>query len=136
MLAITDGTPDLPQWIRIGPPRYKYFYQLMSVEPIIYRGTRGAANPPPEDNECLWLFQRGPTWVAAHAPKNATAADEVLNTTHLVFATNENALAEGDHDWDTVDLNFVLPNGEAVLVGLGSFRTQHVDQPDTVQLRG
>ena len=142
MLAIADGNvdaelaivnADLPRWLRIGAARHKYFYQLVSVEPIIYKGTRGAANPQPADNECLWLFQRGPTWVAAHAPRNATRVDEVIRTTHLVFATAENPLEEGDHHWDNVDVDQLLPNGEAVLVGLGFFRTQHVE-PDSVRI--
>jgi hypothetical protein len=126
----------LPPLIRIGHPRDEVFYQLMSLEPVVYKGTRSASNtdPPARDDECLWLFQRGPMWVAAHAPKNATEVHEVINTTHLVFATDENALEEGDHNWDSVDMSGLLPNGDVPLVSLGSFRTQHVDEPDSMQL--
>jgi hypothetical protein len=120
MLDLAIMSDELPKWIRIGPPTMKYFYQLASVEPIVYRGTRRAEGWEMHPRgECLWLFQRGPLWVAAHAPRNAARVEQVLSSSQVMFATLGNPLEEGVHNW---------------FAAYGFCRTEHAE-PDSVPLQ-
>lgn len=115
---------DLPAWMRIGTARYKVYYQLVCLDPVIYRGDRCAEGSSTSD--VLWLFKRDTLWVAAHAPYHASMLDVVI-TTNLVFATSNNIVLEGYHEWDRVDCSqLVNEEREALLIGIGRLCTELV----------
>jgi hypothetical protein len=119
----------LPAAIFIGTRRQQFFYNLVALEPVVYRATRSSDDgfPPAADGEVLWLFKRDGLWVAGHAPQDCDSLDEILTTSKLVYATEENALEEGDHEWDRVDCT--LEQDRGTLIGIGRFSTVHVQAP-------
>lgn len=120
----------LPGMIFIGTRRQQFYYNLVALDPAVYRGTRSSDDgfPPAADGEVLWLFKREGLWVAGHAPQDCDSLAEILTSSKLVYATEENALEEGDHEWDRVDCT--LEQDRGTLIGIGRFSTIHVQAPE------
>jgi hypothetical protein len=119
----------LPAVLFIGTRRQQFMYHLVAVEPVVYRATRSSNDgfPPAAEGEVLWLFQRDGFWVAGHAPRDCDSLADILATSKLVYATDENVLEEGDHDWDRVDCTRGEDRG--ALISIGLFRTVHMRGP-------
>ena len=103
--SLADPLPEpYPEWVRIGPPKYAYEYHWQFGK--VWRCDRKADHHPttgPTDK--LWLIKivvpgrRGLSWLAVHAPGNATDAATLLANNRVVLGSTKNVLVPGGHPW-------------------------------------
>ena len=99
---------DFPKWIRVGDEYYGYDFELVHIQPLVYRCRRDSGDrwSRPGANDILWLFWKCDQWVAGHADKKKKLVRDVLVEAQrrLVWCTRELApWTEGDHEWMWVD---------------------------------
>ena len=100
--------PDFPKWIRIGEEYYGYDFELVHIQPLVYRCVRSSGDrwSRPGTNDILWLFWKCEQWVAGHARKETEHVQDVLDEAQerLVWSTRARwPWQEGNHEWMWVD---------------------------------
>ena len=122
VLCRFTGTAAEAMRIRIGAPKYNYFYT--ESEPDFWVGSRGADGGRAGD--VLYLYKVLPQaaapayWYAGEAPQGSSARDVAMNAHAKFSTTDQDAVDAGTHVWE---VNWAERGAAEDWRALGGFET-------------